>query len=361
MFREIGEWRRAGEKIQTDREKLRAVIVDTSALSSHQNQEPFIQLTPHHTPLTHLTKKNFRERITSNHLNSQNEQKMITALLSQRSQESASKMREGWKEDDHHKTLRWWYLLSSISACNISCWLWTYSTVTDTQADPYQRYHLLLSGVYVFVCAYHSVLPRIDLERYCLFDTKFSSIFLGRTAATIAEICFSAQIALFLYRLGELHDHPIAQYLALVLVPAITIAQMFCWCGVLTLNHWYHAVEESIWAVASALIGSSLFSFALYHSENTKLFNLGCIGSIASIIFFAFMVTVDVPMYLVRWRHGKKIGRKDMLYRLGRRDAWERRVVTRSWKVWKQESVWLTGYFSSAVWLSLMLVHMPAP
>ena len=47
------------------------------------------------------------------------------------------------------------------------------------------------------------------------------------------------------------------------------------------------------------------------------------------------------------------------IYGHGGRDALRRRVVTKSWDVWKEKTVWLTGYFSSAVWLSLLFIHLP--
>lgn len=86
--------------------------------------------------------------------------------------------------------------------------------------------------------------------------------------------------------------------LALAFVPLITIAQIFCWCGVITLNHIYHAIEESIWAICSIFLGISLFSFAMHHSENKHLVLFGTVGFNASNLFFIFMVTVDVPMYV---------------------------------------------------------------
>jgi hypothetical protein len=224
----------------------------------------------------------------------------------------------------------------------------------------------MLSGVYVFVCAYRSFLPRIDLERYCLWDTFASSIFLGRSAATIAEVAFAGQIALFLYDLGQVHDHPFARCLAIVLVPMIITAQCFCWCGVVTLNHVYHAIEESIWAISSLLVGAEMASLAMYHSDSPPVYALGIIGSILCFSFLGFMVIVDVPMYIKRWREGRiKMDRERKLIYMnsfeGAEDALRTRVVTKSWDVWKEETVWLTGYFSSAVWLSLLLVHMPAP
>ena len=116
-------------------------------------------------------------------------------------------------DDGSTKTFIWWGSLSMIAFVNICLWLFTFFKVTSFDSDivkdtfkstseqDYQRMQLILSGIYVIVCAYRSVFPRIDLERYCLFDTPLSSIFLGRLSATIAEISYSAQFALFLYKL----------------------------------------------------------------------------------------------------------------------------------------------------------------
>lgn len=228
----------------------------------------------------------------------------------------------------------------------------------DASFDSYQRLHLGLSGIYVAVCAYRSVFPRIDLERYCLFDWQLSSIFWGRSAATIAEIAFAGQIALTLHKLATLYEHPWAQLLSFSIVPIITTAQVFCWFGVLTLNHVYHAIEESIWAIMSAAVACALSSFTYYYSDNIELVRMTSMGTMGCLLYFVFMVTVDVPMYMTKWRHDKKSGRKILLVRAGSKDAWDRRCVTWDWKIWKPEVAWLTGYFTSAVWLSLALVHL---
>ena len=300
----------------------------------------------------------------------------------------------------HHLTLRWWAFLSTMSLLNIAIWFYSYRTLhskdpavieddddddddngttnnddnttneydeyTNSDAAYYQRYHLMLSGVYVFACAYRSFLPRIDLERYCLWDTMLSSIFLGRSAATIAEISFAGQIALYLRQLGDHHDHPWAKLLSMVLVPMITIAQGFCWTGVVTLNHAYHAIEESIWAVCSLLVAFEMGSLVIYYPEKPSLYSAGVFGFVISLAFCYYMITVDVPMYIRRWKEGwAGKGSSRQVVRLtsfeGGKDALHRRVVTKSWDVWREETVWLTGYFTSAVWLSLLLVHLPAP
>ena len=298
---------------------------------------------------------------------------------------------------DQHITLRWWALLCTISVVNVALWVCTYRSLPllDTPPDdvssiinnhhnrhPYQRHHLLLSGIYVFVCAYRSFLPRIDLERYCLWDTFASSIFLGRTAATVAEMSFAAQVSLFLYHLGEVHDHHAACHLGVVLVPMIAVAQCFCWCGVITLNHVYHAIEESIWAICAAFVGCIMGSLAIYNPRHRELYRLGVWGCAACFAFCAYMILVDVPMYMKRWREGRRISAAKKVDDIklcseanhkhkqqqaflssfdGGKDAMRRRVVTKSWEVWRGETIWLTGYFSSAVWLSLLMVHYPAP
>ena len=61
---------------------------------------------------------------------------------------------------------------------------------------------LFLSAAYVFGCAFRSVLPRGDVQRICLFDTWLSQPSLvGRSVATVAEICFIIQWALVLRQL----------------------------------------------------------------------------------------------------------------------------------------------------------------
>ena len=63
---------------------------------------------------------------------------------------------------------------------------------------------LLLCAAYVFGCAFRSFLPRADVQRICLFDTWLSSVIVGRTVATVAEVCFAAQWAIILHQLGTM-------------------------------------------------------------------------------------------------------------------------------------------------------------
>jgi hypothetical protein len=57
----------------------------------------------------------------------------------------------------------------------------------------YVTHQRWLSGVFAAACAFRAALPRVDLEWQCLWDSPLSSIFVGRSVATVAELCFAAQ------------------------------------------------------------------------------------------------------------------------------------------------------------------------
>jgi hypothetical protein len=71
--------------------------------------------------------------------------------------------------------------------------------------------------------------------------------------------------------------------------------------------------------------------------------------------YVAFLVTVDVPMYLSRWRADVADGRKLLRVFEGFRDVTTRWVVTHELAEWKDEIVWMSLYFTMAVWASLAL------
>jgi hypothetical protein len=84
---------------------------------------------------------------------------------------------------------------------------------------------LFLCAAYVFGCAFRSFLPRADIQRICLFDTWLSSATVGRSIATVAEICFAAQWAIILRQMGTMTGADITLSAARVIVPLILIAE----------------------------------------------------------------------------------------------------------------------------------------
>jgi hypothetical protein len=69
--------------------------------------------------------------------------------------------------------------------------------------------------------------------------------------------------------------------------------------------------------------------------------------------YLAFLMTIDVPMYLGRWR--AETGSKRLGPLEGLRDVSTRWVVTHDLAEWKDEIAWMSLYFSMAVWASLAL------
>lgn len=253
------------------------------------------------------------------------------------------------------KTRIWWMILCSIATLNLSLLGWTIAVVKVDSSDLF--WQLRLCGVFVVVCAFRSFVPRVDLERSCLFDSPLSSMVVGRSAATIAELCFAIQCALFLNEVGRASGISFVETLSWLVVPPLFIAQLFCWHSVCTRNHWGHAIENSLWTGTFAFLGLCLGISYLYLSGPLAVY--AGIGFFLAVLYVAFMVTVDVPMYIERWREDRQTREAMLSLGAGFSDALKRRHASWDWTIWKPEVAWMTGYFSGAVWVSLALVHLP--
>ena len=140
---------------------------------------------------------------------------------------------------------------------------------------------------------------------------------------------------------------------AWVVVPLIVVAQCCSWYGVLTTNYLANAVENSIWAVAFLLVVIGLCRLL---PEFDGLVRSGLVVAIIGVAgYLAFLITIDVPMYLSRWRDGLADGGRDLSPLEGLRDASTRWVVTHDFAQWKDEIAWMSLYFTAAVWASLAL------
>ena len=88
----------------------------------------------------------------------------------------------------------WWGLPTLVSGANIAVWFLLYRQLAEQPTGGLGnmsgiKLMLVLCAAYVFGCAFRSFLPRADVQRICLFDTWLSSVTLGRTVATVAEVC----------------------------------------------------------------------------------------------------------------------------------------------------------------------------
>jgi len=266
----------------------------------------------------------------------------------------------------------WWSLLTLVSGVNIAVWFLLYRQLQPTgglgstsgielmllQTGSLHSWSnielmLLLCAAYVFGCAFRSLLPRADVQRICLFDTWLSSVVVGRSVATVAEICFAAQWALILHQLGTMTGADTTLNVAWVIVPLILIAECYSWYAVLTTHYLGNAIENSIWAVAFFLVGIGLCRLLPEFDGPVRVVLAVAITGIAA--YLAFLMTVDVPMYLSRWRAKVADGGKHLRPLEGLRDVSTRWIVTHDLAEWKDEIAWMSLYFSMAVWASLAL------
>jgi hypothetical protein len=243
----------------------------------------------------------------------------------------------------------WLVSLAALAALNLGLWLWMARSAS--LRTPYAEAQLLLSGVYVGVCGFRSLFPRVDLERVCLWDTWLSAIVVGRTAATIAELCFALQCSLFVQRLADLADLPWLMVAAQTFVPLAVVAEIVCWYAVLSLNHIGHAVEETLWAAIMLILAAA--AGAAGAATDGAFSWLLIAGAVVYGVGAVLTLAVDVTMYLRRWRSWAAAR---LSLASGLRDCGVRREPTRAWEVWREEVAWMTVYFSIGVWTSLAMV-----
>jgi hypothetical protein len=250
----------------------------------------------------------------------------------------------------------WWALLTLVSGVNIAVWcvlFYEFHARSTGNADGMPVVELLLCAAYVFGCAFRSFLPRADVQRICLFDTWLSNVFIGRSVATLAEICFAVQWVIVLRQLGATTGADTTLNAAWILLPLILIAECFSWYAVLTQNYIANAIENSMWAIGFCAVGIGLGRLLVEFDGVAREILVVAIIGIAG--YLAFLVTVDVPMYLTRWRANVSNGSKLLRPLEGLRDVTRRWVVTHDLAEWKEEMLWMSLYFSAGVWASLAL------
>jgi hypothetical protein len=255
----------------------------------------------------------------------------------------------------------WWVSLCMIAALNIAAWVFTARMLKRRRAgmstDSYAacRLQLVLSAAYVFGCAFRSWHPVFDVPRLVLVNSWLSSVLVGRSVATVAELCFAAQWALLLRETGRAMDSLVTQAASRLLLPLIVIAEICSWYSVLTTSNLGHVAEESLWALSTMLFVASMIAVVpRCASSRRPLYLVWCVAGAA---YVAYLLLVDVPMYWDRWIVDEENGRQYLTFAQGVLDVSHRRVVDFQWQDWKTEIAWMTLYFSVAVWISISLIH----
>lgn len=215
-----------------------------------------------------------------------------------------------------------------------------------------------LSAIYMLGCGFRSILPRGDIRRIVLYDSWISSVVIGRTVATIAELSFVAQWSLILYEAGKHTQHKTILFLAKLPLPIIVVAECFSWYACTTTNYIGTAIEESLWAVAAILMAYGLFLARSFYKGKVKQFLT--LGLVFAFGYIAYMIFVDVPAYVFNWLDAEASGKSYVGLIEGFKEVATQWHFTGLYSDWEYEMIWMSLYFSIAVWISLSIPHMPS-
>ncbi|HEV8691010.1 MAG TPA: hypothetical protein VGQ91_11985, partial [Ideonella sp.] len=239
----------------------------------------------------------------------------------------------------HADALAWWWCLCAVAACNLVAWCVSVSLllrrqqVIGDQAWAAARVQMLLSAGYLLGCAWRSAFPVFDVPRLAMVDSWCSSVVVGRSVATLAELCFATQWALLLRGVGMVTGSPLAVGVSRLIVPLIVAAEACSWHAVLTTSNLGHVFEESIWALCAALlVGSAVFLWPRCRREARWPIAAACVLGVG---YVAYMWGVDVPMYWARWLADMEQGRRYLSLEEGWADVSSRWVVSRRWLDWQ--------------------------
>jgi hypothetical protein len=268
-------------------------------------------------------------------------------------------------KDADRRVVIWWAFLSGVSIANIRAWFISRREFFARAKRERRLYHLTrvwqvpLSGIFTGVCAIRSFFPRADVQRIVLFDGFISSVLVGRSLATVAELSLMAQLSLLTWEVSRHSENRFGMLLAKTIVPLIAVAETFSWYSTITTSYLGNCFEESIWAFCSFLL--VLGAVSNWSSSNRTwkriLAALMALGT-AHVLFEAFN---DVPMYVSRYRADEAAHKATFSFLEGISNLAHYWRVTYSWADWQSEIAWLSFYFSIVVWASIWITHAPPP
>lgn len=153
--------------------------------------------------------------------------------------------------------------------------------------------------------------------------------------------------------MGRIAHSDTAKNISSLIVPLIALAEACSWYAVITTNFLGNVLENSLWTVTFVMVAVALVRLAgSFRGVMQLAIASTAIGAAGYVLF---MSTVDVPMYVLRWRAEIADGRQALGFFAGLQDLAGRWIVTHSITQWHHEILWMSLYFSVAVWVSLML------
>jgi hypothetical protein len=255
--------------------------------------------------------------------------------------------------------------LAVLAATNLLLWaraaarLQLLASALPEDVGRTRRLQLWLSAGYVLGCAFRSLVPVYDVPRISLVDSPLASVLVGRSVATIAELCFVAQWALTLREASCITGSALGRWSSRVVLPMILVAEACSWYSVLSTSNLGHAMEETLWALSATLMVVCLLAawprWKPMHRPAVVVF------STLGLAYVAYMLLVDIPLYANRWLQTEAAGVHYLAFAQGLRDIAYPHAVTYSFAAWRHELLWMALYFSGGVWISIGLVHSPLP
>jgi hypothetical protein len=250
-----------------------------------------------------------------------------------------------------------------VGVANIAAWI--LATRAFDRARPslpphvaaQRRWQIPLCGIYVVVCALRSFFPKADVQRICLVDSFASSVLVGRSIATIAEVSFVAQWALLQSEFARETRSGAALWASRLALPLILFAEVCSWYAVLTTSYIGNVLEQSTWTLTAGLVVVGAVS--VWRVSDPRHHRFLGVAIAMGAAYVLFMITVDVPMYLGRFLEDSAAGRVYFTLGAGLHDLATRWVVTFRWEEWHREIPWMSLYFSVEVWLSIAFIHAP--
>jgi len=259
----------------------------------------------------------------------------------------------------------WWGFMMIVSAGNM-CLLATSQVQASrgTSLSPPQEKMVLrvAAVVFTFVCAYRSVLPRVDVPRTCWFDTPLNWVLFGRLAATLAEVAWATQMGLVLRRLamclhsrGEISVACSARCsrAGILVIAFACIAECCSWTNLITENNLFAVFEQFLWSVLflTTAVGIAVL-LRLWPAGGGWSWRLFAIFALCSGLEQAYEA---FGLYLPRFLEDQADHKVYQSFLPGLRQLAECHTTSQSLDVWASDAAWMTHYFSVGVWSSIWL------
>ena len=263
-------------------------------------------------------------------------------------------------------TWLWWCSLSLVSTIHLGLVMRLAASLDFNKLPAASRLVVRCTIVFAIGAVIRTVIPvRWGTRPHaCLFDVPFDGNFFGsdlmdRLTANAAELSMGALVAQSTALVhASLGHHRLASASRVLFWP-IAAAQLACWYGCATDIKLLHVIEESLWGstfAAHALLAACGWLLAVCEGVGRSLqCGIHLAVLLLSSLYVVFMFGVDVPMYYEQWRNDEANHVEYEGFVAGLQRMAACKEVSDNWSLWKEDVVWMSGYFGIAPLATLAL------